>query len=984
MQPTEPSARPPARQCALTALAEALAEPPVLLLVGGERGIGKTHLVRHLLAHPALAGRTALTGRCLDLYDRPPLLPVLDALAAWSPPARGALPPLTGALRPLLPELAGHLPPEPGTPPGDPLHPSPGPHPSADPHPNPNRALCALLAAAGPAVLVLEDLQWADHATQDLLRHLLARPPRDLAVVLTHRDDPASTRDLLTLLATRPGDGMRRIEHRVEPLDSTELAEFAARRLGSRRPSQDFVQALHRRTAAIPEVVAEVLDQLATAGDQFCRDPAPGDASRGDPPPDAAALAALGVPGRLRDQVLAAFHTLGTEARLVLAGEAVAEAVATVRHLADVAALPGPLAARGVEEALDHALLHPDAGGAYRLRHPLARQALYEAQPPHRRQELHLRAARALLAEHPRPLPLDRIAHHYRLAGRTSHWLRYAEAAADQAAARAEHDAAADLLLAALPCAAASRLRVRLALKLGRAALHARTGHHAIDALRRVLDQEQPAAATRGEIRLSRGILMRNQGYGTVGLDEIARAVPDLETRPDLAARAMAAIALPSTTGLPLVEHGAWMARARRMSLRVQDPVLRLAIAVNHAAALMFTADPRARQAADALPESADTAAQRTEIARGNASLAYAATVIGHPQRARTHLDRAQAAMDETRTYLSGHLATARLLLDWTTGHWEDLPARAATVATDYADIPDLVAECLLLQGLHTLAVRGNLTRTRELLELAADTTRYDTGIVLPSSAAALARIETAAGNWDRAVDLTSPVLAHIRRTGAWMWATDPAPPAVEAFLRGGRRREAECLVREFTTGLQGRDTPAARAALATCRALLAEATGHPREAATGYERAVRAWRAARRPYEAARATEAEGRCLLDLAAVEAQPTYARALLADAQLGAAWDAAHARHTLREHGIVLTHRRGPRGYGNTLSPREAEVAQLAGAGRSNQQIAEALFLSPRTVEQHVAKALRKLGLHTRADLAPRRAATPTTPAGPAGP
>ncbi|MGB4777548.1 response regulator transcription factor, partial [Microbacterium sp.] len=52
----------------------------------------------------------------------------------------------------------------------------------------------------------------------------------------------------------------------------------------------------------------------------------------------------------------------------------------------------------------------------------------------------------------------------------------------------------------------------------------------------------------------------------------------------------------------------------------------------------------------------------------------------------------------------------------------------------------------------------------------------------------------------------------------------------------------------------------------------------------------------------------------------------------------------------------------------LSRREAEVARLVTRGASNRTIAEELYLSGRTVEQHVSSALRKLGLPNRAALA----------------
>jgi DNA-binding CsgD family transcriptional regulator len=83
--------------------------------------------------------------------------------------------------------------------------------------------------------------------------------------------------------------------------------------------------------------------------------------------------------------------------------------------------------------------------------------------------------------------------------------------------------------------------------------------------------------------------------------------------------------------------------------------------------------------------------------------------------------------------------------------------------------------------------------------------------------------------------------------------------------------------------------------------------------------------------------------------------------------GAARDAARCRHESRSRRLTAPSRRGRRGYGAELSPREQEVARLLGRGHTNREIAEVLFLSPRTVEQHVAKVLRKLNAASRADL-----------------
>ncbi|WP_449353784.1 response regulator transcription factor [Allosalinactinospora lopnorensis] len=53
---------------------------------------------------------------------------------------------------------------------------------------------------------------------------------------------------------------------------------------------------------------------------------------------------------------------------------------------------------------------------------------------------------------------------------------------------------------------------------------------------------------------------------------------------------------------------------------------------------------------------------------------------------------------------------------------------------------------------------------------------------------------------------------------------------------------------------------------------------------------------------------------------------------------------------------------------TLTPREQEVAQLIGGGKSNREIAEALFITPATVARHVANINRKTGFNSRKQIA----------------
>jgi DNA-binding CsgD family transcriptional regulator len=193
-------------------------------------------------------------------------------------------------------------------------------------------------------------------------------------------------------------------------------------------------------------------------------------------------------------------------------------------------------------------------------------------------------------------------------------------------------------------------------------------------------------------------------------------------------------------------------------------------------------------------------------------------------------------------------------------------------------------------------------------------------------------------------------------------------PVVVSALIALDRHTEATELTERFADELIGRDAPAAAAARTLCSAMLAQSRGDLDAAIRAFAHAEEAWRALPRPYEAAIALERRGQCELTRAGtVRARHALTEAWTAYRALGAAWDAGRVRRTLRRHGIEPPHRRGRRGYGNELSPREREVARRAAAGATNREIAVELFLSPKTVEHYVGAAMRKLGVSSRTAL-----------------
>ncbi|MFE7483141.1 ATP-binding protein [Streptomyces sp. NPDC057552] len=882
-----------------------------------------------------------LLARCRESDDPALFAPIVEALSRCRPlPAD--LTPVTGALRGLLPELADLLPPAP---------------PSLDDpraeHHRILRALCALTAALGRVVLAVEDLQWADASTCAFLRTVIADPPPHLGLVLTARSPTAPHTDVEggggLPFALCPPTHVSWAERHLVPLSVTETGTLAAHLLGTEAVPEEFADRLHRWTGGLPYVVEEVLREW----------PGSGAGAAGMPEPPLPAAVRRGFVERLR--------RLPSDARRVVAAAAVLDGPAPVPLLGAVAGLDEREARRALTAALKEGVVRA-ADGTYVFPYGLARRAAYEAVAEPERPVLHLRAARAL-ARRTSPLPLVRIAEHYRRAGRRTQAVRYLEAAADRAAGGGDAGTATAHYLDALRGGPPAVVRDRIALKLARVALNARPGPQVPAALRQVLDQRSLGPGPSGEIRLLLGLLLRNQsGSGLEALEEIARAVPDLlAVSTGQAARALAIIAIPSLKGWPVGEHRRLLAEAERLLPRVDEADLRSAVLANRATALALMGDPSAREAVDDLPDALTVEA----AARVHANLAGAATALGHPERARAFQDRAWRAVRPNHApYLEAFVETTDMLAAFTAGRWAGLLERAERAEEQYRDVPDFHAEALLICGLLRLHAKGQTDVARRLLEQAVRTTALDTGIVLTSAAAAAVRVHLAADRPAQAVQAMEGALRHLRRTGAWVWATALAPPAVEALLRYGRPEEAHRLVTELDEGTTARDAPAARAALLTCRALLTPVAA-PESGAEGtdplYAAATDAWSALERPYEAAYVKEARGFRLLAAGTADGRAVLHEAIAAYQDIDAVWDVLRCQRGLREHGLVTARRPGALGYGDHLSPRERAVARLAALGLSNREIARELVLSHRTVEHHVARALRKLGVSSRTEI-----------------
>ena len=186
----------------------------------------------------------------------------------------------------------------------------------------------------------------------------------------------------------------------------------------------------------------------------------------------------------------------------------------------------------------------------------------------------------------------------------------------------------------------------------------------------------------------------------------------------------------------------------------------------------------------------------------------------------------------------------------------------------------------------------------------------------------------------------------------------------VDVHLEAGDPEEAERAARRLDLVARAQRGPylKAAAALAKGRVCVADGRGDARaclhEALEGFARAQLPMELARTRLEMARAPAG--------GAPEVAVAEAKAALEDFErLEAARHADAAGALLRSLGAPV--RTGPKGVG-ALTRREAEVLELVGAGLSNPEIAERLYITRKTVEHHVGNLLAKLGLRNRAEAA----------------
>ncbi len=398
------------REAPLAALLAAYAQTDTgqFALIEGEAGIGKTRLAEEFLHKVSLRGGAVVVARCYEGDARLAYGPVVDALrAALASPelaARLASVPaiwLSEVSR-LTPEIAAV---QPGLPAPTDLD---GPGAPARFFEGIAQALLAALAGTPPGVLLLDDVQWADEATLDVLAFLTRRlRGQPLLILVTLRSEQSAAADRVKRLlaeSARGGHGLSISLDRLSPADVGKLLAQANLH-GLPASSADR---LYLETEGLPLFLVEYLagvntGKLAAAGEPW------------------------EVPGGVRQLLQARVNAVSEVGRQLLAAAAVIGRSFAFDLLRNVSGRSEEETVTGLEAVEAGGLIRelrdgdePAAEPRYDFSHELLRRVIYEDTGLARRRLLHRRAAETLIhatATQRKGADASKIAWHLRMAG---------------------------------------------------------------------------------------------------------------------------------------------------------------------------------------------------------------------------------------------------------------------------------------------------------------------------------------------------------------------------------------------------------------------------------------------------------------------------------------------------------------------------------------------------------------------------------------
>jgi len=879
-----------------------------LLFLAGEAGIGKTRLLGNVVRRAREMGFTVVT-------------------AAASP---GDAEVAAG----LLGDLAGEWRREPGTAPtGERIAERLRTHGNGDSD-RQRRLLVGDVAelieglARSPTLIALEDLHWADDVTLDVLGRLGRRAGElPLLLVGTYRSDELYPRVPMRAWRTRLLTQRQAEEARLGRLSREDTAALTAAITGGALPGA-LADQIYARSDGIPLHVEEF---VAAVG---------------------------GMPDTLADAVLARAKQLPPDARRL------AEVASVLGRSFDLDLLTaitgeGPEAVDdGLRELTERFFVRPqDDRVRYDFRHALIRDALYADVAPHRRRQLHARAAAAALVAGFSPVF---VSDQFERAGMPAEAFGHALTAARRAAEMSAHREAAELFRRVertAPADLSPALLAEFAAELSAVDENAQAAERYAEAYRLHLERDDTlaAAALVPDWVYVRHLLGADLAERTGAL---RAALPLVASGDDARAQQVrasihAALSAAYMLDRRLAEAITDGEFARSIAVEDSDRAMRCNIDATLGSVFLFSG--RIEEGLALLEGSIARAAGwrfEGQAARGYRMIGSSTSMLVEYPTALRWLSEGIAYAERVEQFSDRHYMAAHLAhVQWATGDWDRALSTASQALADGDGITTRIT------ALHVLGFVA-----------------FGRG----GSAAAAASLSEAAslGEGMRELQRASPAWWGLAETALLSRRFDEAVSWCEkGYEASARVRDAAFLFPFLVTGVRAylstsgataaREWHSRTAAILTERAIpgtmgaIAHGRGliHLHEGQTGKARAELAtaeefWRGRRRFWEGTAARMDRARC--------ASPGEAVLLLADARR--AYRAAGA--VTPESSSVSV--RDP--SARELSAREMEVARLVAAGMTNREIAAALTIALKTAAAHVEHIRTKLGFSRRSQIA----------------
>jgi DNA-binding CsgD family transcriptional regulator len=795
--------------------------------------------------------------------------------------------------------------------------------------------LTAAVAERGPVVVVVDDAHWADPSSLRFLRYLAARVNElPVAIIATVRSgEPEASGHTVAELASHPWT----IRLQPSPLSEAAAREIIAATLG--QPAGDLGRTCHELTAGNPFYLRELLRDLPRA-------------TTGRDPTDPGAIEELRPTSiaRMLQHRLARLPGKALELARAIAVLGPRTSVGAAARLAEV---PTEDAARTADALVAAEVLRPEL--PLEFVHPLVRRVLYWDTPPAERSVRHARAAELLAAAGAEPADVAAHLLATEPAGDPA-TVTMLVAAARDAAGRGAPDAAVAYLRRALDEPPPEDQAAELLWQLGRAEA-AIAGESALPTLERALALAQDAAK-RAEIALEMSLILRISSEFPRALAILEPTLAELPPGSPLSERVEGEL-----INVAMLSGQSGARTAFERLARFVDPAERQRVRDARLLAGIAAAAVGANQPADVAAELAERAL--AAISTGDAEpsvVIYVADVLAYcdrfatARRAAEELAAQGIARGSAITY--GFALAALSRIGYREGRIREAEADVRRCMEIYQDWPADPLDPLSFL-VDALIERGELDEAERIIQTVPLEGReggWDALILRGSRG----RLRLAQGDARAALD----DLLHCGHRLVGVGAVNPTLMAWRsscalAHLALGSRDQA-LEVAEEELGL-ARSFGAARAVGIALRSL-GLARG-PRGGIELLEESV-----AVLDGSGARLEHARSLCELGAALRRAgRRGAAREPLREAldlavRCGGDALAGRAREELSAAGARP---RRDRLHGrDALTVSELRVAKLAASGATNREIAQALFLTMRTVETHLTHAYRKLDIGSR--------------------